>query len=87
MQIVFRKAIADARLGGFNEGRVITIDPAAPEFPTFQKWLQSGVAEAVRAGSSSADPSSAPERAVAPAQGSRGRGQGRQPSASRPARA
>lgn len=82
MQIVFRQSISDAKMGSFMEGRVITIDPAAPDFPVFKQWLNAGVVEAVRAGSSS-NPSNAPERAVAPAQSSRARGQARPSSASR----
>lgn len=68
------------------EGRVITIDPAAPEFPTFKQWLNAGIVAPVRQGSA-ADPSSAPERTVAPEQSSRGRGQAKRSSASRQGRA
>lgn len=69
------------------EGRVITIDPAAPDFPMFQQWLNVGVIAAVREGGDLADPSPALERAVAPAHGSRGRGRARRPSVSRAGRA
>lgn len=83
MKVRFTKSVADAVMGEFMEGRVITIDPAAPDFKTFQQWLKAGVIAPVREGEEGTRPSMAPERAVAvPVPKSRGRGQGRRSSAS-----
>lgn len=86
MRVRFVQSISDTVRGAFIEGRVINIDPAAPDFPMFQQWLKAGVIVAVREGDIG-DPSGALETAVAPAQSSRGRGQGKPRSASRRGRA
>lgn len=84
MKVRFQTSIADAVMGEFVEGRVITIDPAAPDFKTFQQWLKAGVIVAVREGEDGTRPSMAPERTVAvPApRKSRGGGHGPRSSAS-----
>jgi hypothetical protein len=83
MTVRFLTAVADGALGSFMEGRVITIDPAAPDYPIFERWLKDGLIEAVRTGHDGR-PSMAPERAIAqPApRTSRGSGRGARSSAS-----
>jgi len=81
MKVRFLTAVADGAMGDFMEGRVITIDPAGPDFPTFTRWLKAGLIAPVREGEDGTPPSMAPERAVAvPAPKSRGRGRGQRSS-------
>lgn len=82
MTVRFTTAVADAAMGSFMEGRVITIDPAAPDYPIFERWLKAGLIEPVRG--DAGRPSMAPERAIAqPApRPSRGSGRGARSSAS-----
>jgi len=83
MKVRFLTAVADGAMGSFMEGRVITIDPAAPDYPIFERWLKAGLIAPVRDGDGTV-PSRAPERAIAqPApRSSRGPGRGARSSAS-----
>lgn len=66
MKVRFRTTVADGVKGEFMEGRVITIDPAAPDYHIFERWLNAGILEAVRDDDPGiAGPRTAPERAVA----------------------
>jgi len=83
MKVRFLTAVADGAMGEFMEGRVITIDPAAPDFETFKRWLKAGLIAPVREGEEGTHPSMAPERTVAvPAPKSRGSGRTQRSSAS-----
>jgi len=83
MTVRFLQAVSDGDKGSFMEGRVITIDPAAPDYPIFERWLKAGIIAPVRDGDES-DPLTAPERAIAQPgpRKSRGSGRGRPSSAS-----
>lgn len=76
MTVRFLTAVADGAMGSFMEGRVITIDPAAPDYPIFERWLKDGLIAPVREGDG-AVPSMAPERAIAQPAPRRSRGSGR----------
>ena len=82
MKVRFLTSVADGVMGEFMEGRVITIDPAAPDFQTFTQWLKAGILAPVREGEDVVvRPSTALERAVAIPSRSRASGRGRRSSA------
>lgn len=68
LTIRFLKNVADGALGTFMEGRIISIDPTAAEYPTFENLLNAGVAVVVKDAVERAIPPGASEAAVAPTQ-------------------